>query len=139
MRDALEWFGMKEKYRNGVSISQIAREEGLDRKTVQKHIRALSPPKYIRTSSVQSKLDPFKTYIRDRLKLYPLKARKLYEEINDEGYTGSYSLVKRLVRPIRNDRTIPAEMRFETPPGKQGQVDWKKAGKIEIDGVVKTL
>jgi transposase len=139
MRDITEWYTMKERYRNGVSISQIAREEGLDRKTVRKLVRAQSPPKYERQPSGQSKLDPYKQYIRDRLKQYPLKARKVFEEIQEQGFTGSYSLVKRFTRPIRNDRAIPAEMRFETPPGKQGQADWKKAGKIEIDGVVKTL
>jgi transposase len=47
--------------------------------------------------------------------------------------------VKWFIRSIRNDRSIPAEMRLEIPSGKHIQADWKKAGKIEIDDIVKML
>lgn len=36
MRTEAEWSEMRERYRQGVSISQIAREEGLSRNTVRK-------------------------------------------------------------------------------------------------------
>jgi hypothetical protein len=43
------------------------------------------------------------------------------------------------VRPLKKQKAIMAEIRYETDPGVQGQVDWKKAGRINVDGVIKTL
>jgi transposase len=50
----------------------------------------------------------------------------LWQEIRARGYTGSYELVKRWVRPLREEerRLEAATVRFETGPGRQSQVDW---------------
>ena len=128
-----EWFEMRERYRQGVSISQLARETGLDRKTVRRHVRSLSPPERTRIKR-GSKLDPYKDYIRGRLDKYTLTAHKLYEEICEQGYKGSYSLVKQYVRTVKGDIGTMAELRFETKPGEQGQVDWKDFGRMEMGG-----
>jgi len=141
METAGEWFEMKEKYRQGVSISQISKEYGCDRKTVRKYVQSQVPPQgYISRNKSPSILDPYKDYIKERLVLYPaLSAVKLFEEIQLKGYTGKYTIVKEFIRPLKNDMAIAAELRYETKPGEQSQVDWFDFGPIEIDGQRKKL
>ena len=83
MQTEEEWFNMRERYRKGVSISQIARKEYLDRKTVRKYVQGNKPPRYCRKRSKKSKLDPYKDYIKKRLGRFPLTAQKLFEEIKE--------------------------------------------------------
>ena len=40
------------------------------------------------------------------------------------GYEGSYSTLKPFLRELRPPRCVPFAVRFETPPGKQAQVDF---------------
>ena len=47
----------------GYTITQIARELGLDRKTVRSHLQREHPPRYARGPR-PSKLDPYRTWIR---------------------------------------------------------------------------
>jgi transposase len=53
-------------------------------------------------------------------------ATRIFEEIRRMGYDGGYTSVREAVRPLRDDHqaVAAATMRFETPPGKQAQVDW---------------
>mgnify|MGYP003754548079 CR=1 FL=1 len=62
-----------------------------------------------------------------------LSARRIMEEIEAKGYRGGYTAVKDLVLPIKRDRAVRAEIRFETRPGEQAQVDWIDLGKQGID------
>ena len=48
---------------------------------------------------------------------------RLWGELRERGYAGGYTAVKRAVRDIRPDPVSPFEVRFETPPGEQAQVD----------------
>ena len=43
--------------------------------------------------------------------------------MRERGYAGGYTAVKRAVRDIRPEPITPFEVRFETPPGEQAQVD----------------
>jgi transposase len=70
-------------------------------------------------------LDGFKAYIEGRLKAYPeLCASRLLREIAGMGYTGGYTTVKDFVREVRPAKERGYEHRFETPAGKQAQVDF---------------
>ena len=47
--------------------------------------------------------------------------------MRERGYTGAYTAVKRFVAAIRpSDGPKPFEIRFETPPGHQAQVDFAR-------------
>ena len=52
-----------------------------------------------------------------------LTAVRLWRELRERGYAGGYTAVKRAVCDIRPDPVTPFEVRFETPPGEQAQVD----------------
>jgi transposase len=119
-----------ELHRQGLSITAIARRTGRDPKTVRKYIeRGLEPPTYgPRQVGRPSKLAPHLDYLRERIAAFPdLTAIRLTREIRERGYGGAYTAVKRFVAAIRPDnQPKPFEVRFETAPGYQAQVDFAR-------------
>jgi transposase len=113
-----------ELHRQGLKISAIARQLGMDRKTVRRYIeRGLEPPTYGPRQPQPRSTDSF-PYLRERVAAYPdLTAVRLWRELRERGYAGGYTAVKRTVREIRPQPIKPFEVRFETPPGEQAQVD----------------
>jgi transposase len=99
---------------------------GFDRKTVRKYIeRGLEPPSYGPRQPRARRLEPFETYLRQRVVAYPgLTASRLLREIREHGYGGGYSAVTDFLREVRPAPVPPFEVRFETPPGEQAQVDF---------------
>lgn len=112
--------------RQGLGVSAIARQTGLDRKTVRKYLaRGLEAPEYKPRAPRARIIEPYEAYLQERLTLFPdLTARRLMREIRERGYEGGYTAVKTFVREIRPPKQTQFERRFETPPGKQGQVDF---------------
>jgi transposase len=55
-------------------------------------------------------------------------------ELRERGYIGGYTILKDYLRPMREASRTVAVRRFETPPGKQAQVDWGHLGTLEVDG-----
>ena len=105
-------------HRQGLSVSAIARQLGIDRKTVRAHIaKGLRPPTYTARPPTPRLIAPFEAYLRERLAAYPgLTAVRLWREIKERGYGGGYSVVRDGVRDMRPPRTSAFEVRFETPP-----------------------
>jgi transposase len=122
-----------------MSISAIARDLAIDRKTVRSFLQLGVPGERHLRAEGPSLLDPYTDYLRARLAQYPLSSVRLLEEIRQRGYSGGYDLVKRFVQPLRRAREIPAVVRFETDPGQQAQVDFGHFGLLEEDGVRRHL
>ena len=118
------WYEIHSRYRLKEPKKSIARALGLSVQTVRKILKQDKPKPYIRTRKREGILSPFEDYIRQRLPAVGYCAQAIYEEVVDRGYEGSYDTVKRFVRPLRKKAHTEATVRFETPPGKQGQVDW---------------
>jgi transposase len=113
--------------RQGLTVSAIARRTGHDRKTVRKYIeRGLEPPAYKAREPAPSPLAPFEAFLRERVGRFPdLTGRRLWREIRELGFTGGYATVTDFLRTVRPPAEPTAfERRFETPPGRQGQVDF---------------
>jgi transposase len=70
-------------YRQGLSVSAIARRLELDRKTVRKYIaRGLEPPIYGPRAPRPQKIDAYLPFLRDRIGAFPqLTATRLLREI----------------------------------------------------------
>ena len=49
---------------------------------------------------------------------------RLWREVKERGYAGGYSVLRDCVRDLRPPRAAGFEVRFETPPGEQAQVDF---------------
>src|ERR1700761_3576088 len=115
-----------ELHRQGVSVSAIARRVELDRKTVRRYIaQGLEPPAYGPRQPRISQLQAFEPYLRQRLAAFPqLTGRRLHRELRELGYGGGYTILTDLLREIRPNEVSSFEVRFETPPGRQAQVDF---------------
>jgi transposase len=113
-------------HRQGLSVSAIARQLERDRKTVRKYIeRGLDPPAYGPRHPRSTVVTPFAPYLRERIAAFPeLTGSRLLREIKELGYTGGYTAVKDFLRIVRPKALQAFERRFETPPGKQAQVDF---------------
>ena len=113
-------------HRQGLTVSEIARRSGLDRKTVRRYIeRGLEPPIYGPRRPRPTLLDPFTGYLRERVKAYPgLTGSRLLRELKELGYQGGYTAVTDFLRDVRPTADPRFEVRFETAPGEQGQVDF---------------
>ncbi len=53
-----------------------------------------------------------------------LSAQRLFDEVRAAGYLGGYSRVRDYVRQVRPREPTEPVVRFETPAGRQGQVDF---------------
>jgi transposase len=63
--------------------------------------------------------------LRERLTAFPdLTAARLLRELKERGFGGGYSAVKRAVRGLRPATPAGFEHRYETPAGRQAQVDF---------------
>ena len=112
--------------RQGLSIAAIARQVGLDRKTVRRYLeRGLEAPAYGPRQPRPRLLEPYEAYLHERIDAYPgLSGSRLLREIKELGYEGGYTAVTDFLRAIRPARRPTFERRFETPPGRQAQVDF---------------
>jgi transposase len=129
------WMEIKIRTTQGIPLSQIAAEYGIDRKTARKLRDAEHDPDGPITRSRQSRFAKHTEYVRDRLKMgVPIAqiARDLKRSTSEPiPYTSFWEFAIKLqaktLEPIE-------EVRFETPPGKQGQCDWADCGSVMDDG-----
>lgn len=128
-------FEVKRLLADGRSVSAIARTLGMDRKTVRKLATATAVPARQTPVRRPSKLDPFVTYLEERLAAGVTNATRLEREIRARGYEGKHAIVRAWVAARRPPRTSQAPVvRFETAPGRQAQVDWADCGPVLLDG-----
>jgi transposase len=119
----------------GASKSALARQLGISRDTIHPWIRAgdldrdvdTTPVQYGPRRSAPTKLDAYKGIIETRLAAYPeLSAVLLLAEIRAAGFEGSYTQLKAFVRQVRPAPSAAPVIRFETPAGRQAQVDFAR-------------
>jgi transposase len=133
------WYMIRELLRDGVSVSEIARRTGVDRKTIRR-IRAQGGHPVPRPRPPRPRLlDPFAPYLRQRATAGVLNATKLFAEVRRQGYTGGVAQVRRFVHPLRPVAAPIVTERFETPPGHQAQVDWTACGRLWHAGQLRSL
>jgi transposase len=119
----------------GTSKSALARKLGVHRDTIHRWIRDGEldrdldgePVRYGPRRPVATKLDAFKPIIEARLAAYPeLSSVRLLDEIRAAGYAGGYTQLKAFVRRVRPTPAADPVIRFETPAGRQAQVDFAR-------------
>lgn len=122
-----DFMNIRDLKQQGWSVSAIADELHLDRKTVRKHLLD-APQPYKRENPAPCKIDPYRPFLRERWEKGVHNARKLLDEIRVRGYDGGYSQLKLAVTPWREEGRERAFVRFETGPGEQIQMDWGHFG-----------
>jgi len=128
-------------HRKGLKQRAIARKLGISRNTVKKYIKnpnlVFEPPQ---SRNRKSLLDPY----GDNIKAWieedsDYTATWIYDRLSNMGFIGSYEIVKRRVRRIKENYHKVAYMRFETEPGYQAQMDFGEFQVAKPDGSVTKL
>jgi transposase len=124
---------LREYLEQGLTKTALAVKLGVSRRTVYHWIqtgqldRELDdePSRYKKRPPPPRKIDPYRGILYSRLEAFPeLSSVRLYDELRAAGYEGGYTQVKEYVRQVRPRPAMEPVVRFETPPGQQGQVDF---------------
>lgn len=134
-----DFFMIRDLKCRGLTNTQIAKEMGVDRKTVSNWLKVQALPTYKKRPEKPSKLDPYKQYILERMNEGCVNAMVLFDEISEKGYQGKLTILREFMKPYREKVLSKASIRFETPPGKQAQVDWGEFVVSRPDGKLKKL
>ena len=140
----------------GASYAEIARECGVDWRTVRKHLAEdglAGPPRAPSRAGTQPrKITPLAGVVEQWLRRdITLKASVIYERlVAEHGFTGHYQRVKMHLAEVRPG--IAAELaeadenplrglhrRFEVAPGAQAQVDWGDEGDLLAHAGIRTV
>jgi transposase len=115
---------------HGWSVSRLAREFGLSRTTIRRELASEAPRRYTARSQPTALTEAQRAHVARRLAMCPaLRGSLLYHELGrDYGYAGSYPAFIRHLRVLRPVALAEPEVRFETAPGLQVQVDWAHLG-----------
>jgi transposase len=130
-----EFFMIRDLHQKGWTKTAIAEETGFDRKTISKYLQSDQAPKSKPRKKRGSKLEPYKPYLLQRIQEGTTNCVVLLEEIEAMGYEGRSTILRDFVKPFRAQPKKQATVRFETPPGRQAQVDWaEEIGLYEVNG-----
>jgi transposase len=120
--------------RQGLSIKAISAATGFDRKTVRKYLAKPDEiPAYAPRPPRPSKLDGFRPYLQERLSVGVWNGAVLLRELKERGYSGGHTILNNWLQPQRGAARVVAVRRFETPPGRQAQVDWGHLGSLGVE------
>jgi transposase len=131
-----QWQAIRDRHGAGMSVSGIARDLDLDRKTVRTALKRAVWQPYRREAPAATLLDEHRGWLVERAPQVHYSARILYQELTRErGFTGCYETVKLAVRPLRSEAALAGltQRRFETAPGEQAQCDWGQV-KVLLNG-----
>lgn len=124
---------LKHYLAQGETKSALAKRFDVSRDTIHRWIRTgdldrdldASVVRYGPRPPVPTKLTAYKEIVDTRLATYPeLSAVRLLQEIRAAGYDGGYTQLKAYVRQVRPVPAPEPVVRFETPAGRQAQVDF---------------
>lgn len=125
-------------YSDKRSMESIARELGINRKTVIRVVKRRSVLLVPQHRERKSQLDPFKEILRAQLKKDPrVTGTALLNQLRGHGYTGGITVLREFLLRERGQMVRPREafLRLEFGPGEVAQVDWGEFGDVFGDGV----
>jgi transposase len=130
MQSEETWMDLRALHRQGWTVSALARRFRLNRRTVRRDIAAERPRRYPDRPTRHPLTEAQLAHVARRLGVCPtLRTTDLHRELQkDYAYAGSYTTLRRALLLVRVTQPSEPEVRFETPPGKQTQADWKHLG-----------
>ena len=104
-----KWCEIRQRVlRDGVSIRQIQRETGLHFETVKKVLAHSIPPEFQTPTREKPKIGPYLERIagilqadRERPRKQRHTAKRIFQRLREEGYSGGYTQVKEAVREFK--------------------------------------
>ena len=139
-----KWVEIRRRVLNGeISKRAACSEYGIHWETLEKILTHTEPPGYRRTKPRTSKLEPFLPIIDEILKSDRQVHRKqrhtaikIWQILQQEGFTGSYTIVKDAVRQIKQT-SKEVFMPLSQKPG-EAQVDFGHAV-VKFNGLLKKV
>jgi transposase len=121
---------LKVLHQHGWSISAMAREFGLNWRTVKRSVEREGPLFYGPRQRLFALNEVQLVHVERRLAVCPgIRGTDLHAELRHEyDYEGSYPTFQRQLRLLRPAVVRDPEIRFETDPGVQTQADWAEMG-----------
>jgi len=122
------------------SDRQIAKELHLGRNTVKKYLE--NPEQtFSEKISRPSKLDPYRELIDQFLQQDPrVKAPVVLQRLQKQGFDGKITILRDYLQNTRGQiKYREPFIRFESPPGKQMQIDWGHFGSLSYEGTRRKL
>jgi transposase len=97
----------------GFTLSAIARQTGMDRKTIRKYLNLTALPAYRPQRRRFSKLLPYQAYLLEHWQNGRRTVRQLWLDIRALGFQGSHSVVATFMAQVRKERGLPAYVRTD--------------------------
>ena len=124
----------------GMSIRALARQTGLDRKTVRKMVRLANTQ---RKPAVERKhssiLAPYDADIRKAIEdCSEIRAPAMLDRLREKGYEGGITVVRDRLRTLRPKPAREAFLTRDYEPGRMLQVDWADFG-FALPGVARRV
>ncbi|MDA3863127.1 MAG: IS21 family transposase [Deltaproteobacteria bacterium] len=119
-----KWNEIKHFKKYDFSQREVARKMEISRNTIRKYWDSKNTPQFKKRKKYKHKMDSFKKRIKQLLDKGFI-GTVIYKKLKTEGFKGSLSSIYREIRRLEK-RKKQGETRFETPPGKQAQYDWKE-------------
>ena len=115
----------------GWSDRRIARELRIGRTTVKKYMENPEPG-FAEKRPRFSKLDPYRDLMEQLLEQDPrVNAPVVLQRLQQNGFDGKITIVRNYLQEIRGQvKYREPFIRFESPPGKQMQIDWGHFGSL---------
>ncbi len=131
------------------TITAIARDMGLSRPTVRKHLKTVDEPKYLREQPASPRLGQFEeqltAWLVEEAKLSRSRRRtahRLFEGLQEIGYSGAYDSVQRFVKRWKSGNVGPKLTEAFVPmlfqAGDACQFDWSQE-QVELGGTIQTI
>jgi transposase len=136
MKAGAIWMELHALHKHGWTISALAREFGLNWRTVKRELESGAPRRYPERAKPTALTEAQQARVERRLAVCPtLRGTDLYGELTREyEYVGSYPAFARQPRTLRPAEVRDPEIRFATDPGVQTQADWAVLGTWSGDG-----
>jgi transposase len=128
-----EYFEIRKLHDEGLTVRAIARRLGVHRRKVRAALKSPIPPA---SSSTRrgSIIDPYRGWILAKLQQYPqLSASRIHQMLTEQGFSGSYTLVKEVVAELR-PRVQTVYQSLDFAPGECAQVDWGVWDSVDVPG-----
>ena len=121
---------------HGWSITALAREFGLNWRTIKREVESEVPRRYGPRPEPAALTEAQLIHVERRLTVCPgIRGTDLHAELRAEyAYAGSYPAFQRQLRRLRPAVVRDPEIRFETNPGLQTQADWAHLGLWPLGG-----
>ena len=130
---------IKDFAEKGKSAYAIGKELGISKNTARKYMEQPAREHGLKGRHKGSKLDPYKPKLQEWMSQGIFNCEVLLERLQELGYDGGKSILKEYVHPYRPARSAPAVQRYESPNGRQAQMDWGICQYRDKEGEIHTV